>query len=94
MVKFWDKMGEKRQYKCMFTIAKHCFPLLEHFTFEHGVAKSMVNGKVTWRIQGLSTVLRGRENLQGIPNSDYFVTSKIATMELIGRFSTLPTKSS
>ena len=84
VVKFWDKMRDKRQYKCMFTIAKRCFPLLEHFTFEHGVVKSMVNGKVTRRIQGLPKVLRGRENLQGIPNLGSVVTSKTAATKLIG----------
>merc|ERR1712107_398260 len=58
VVKFWDKMRDKSQYKSMFALAKRCFPLLEHFTFEHGVAKTMINGELTRRIKGLPKDIR------------------------------------
>ena len=58
MIKFWDKMQDKTKYKSMFAIAKQCFPLLERFKFEHGVAKATTDGKVTWRIRDLPKHLR------------------------------------
>ena len=58
VIKFWDKMRDKSEYKTMFAIAKQCFPLLERFKFEHGVAKTTKNGKVTRSIRDLPKDIR------------------------------------
>ena len=58
VVKFWGKIQDKSQYKSIFALAKQCFPLLEHFTFEHGVAKTMINGRLTRCIKGLPKDIR------------------------------------
>ena len=88
VVKFWETMKHKTEYKVMYGIATLSFPMLTHFVIDHGTTHKKVNGQMKILIRKLPKAFRKQRITEGVMDKYKpvsVVTSKTAATKIVSR---------